>query len=68
MVGVLSDARPKRHARMRGRTGSCTIRQGVGKSQGRKIEGAERGLSLGYSFFFVIMRYLFLGTKSLMQR
>jgi len=32
--------------------------------------GGEKvhGLSLGGFFFFVIMRYLFLGTKSLMQR
>jgi len=42
MVGVLRDAKPKRDARMRGRAGSCTIRQGVVRSRGRKIEGAER--------------------------
>jgi len=41
MVGVLRDAKPKRGARVRGRTGSCTIRQGVVKCRGRKIEGAE---------------------------
>jgi len=53
MVGVLRDAKPKRGARMRGRTGSCTIRQGVVKGRGRKIEGAERA-------------YLMVGTKPLL--
>ena len=43
MVGVPRDAKSKRGARMMGRTGSCTIRQGVVQSRGRKIEGAERG-------------------------
>ena len=42
MVGVLRDAKPKGGARMRERTGSCTIRQGVAKGRGRKIESAER--------------------------
>ena len=73
MVGMLRDAKPKRGARMRGRTGSCTVRQGVVKSRGRKIKGAERPYPLVLFFFslfflFVIMRSLFLGTKSLMQR
>jgi len=74
MVGELRDAKPKRGARMRGRTGSFTIRQGVVKSRGRKIESAERAYLLPvfsfflFFFFFVIMRSLFLGTKSLVQR
>jgi len=46
MVGVLRDVKPKRGARIRGRTGSCTIRQGVVKGRGRKVEGAERAYPL----------------------
>jgi len=35
----------------------------------RGVVAMVRGLLLGrFFFFFVIMRYLFLGTKSLMQR
>jgi len=41
MVGVLRDAKPKRGARMRERTGSCTIQPGVVRIRDRKIEGAE---------------------------
>ena len=52
MVVVLKDAKPKRGARMRGRTGSCTRRQGVVKSKGRKIEGAERAYPVVDFFFF----------------
>jgi len=52
MVGMLRDAKPKRGARIRGGTGSCTIRQGVVRSRGRKIQGAERA-SLLVGFYFI---------------
>jgi len=41
LVWVLSDVKRKQGAKVRGRAESCTIRQGVSKCRGRKIEGAE---------------------------
>jgi len=59
MVGVLRDAKPKRGARIRGRTGSCTIRQGVVKGRGREVEGAERAYLL-VVFYFILFYFIFL--------
>jgi len=72
-VGVLRDAKPKRGARMRGRTGSCIIRQGVVKGRGRKIQGAERAYLLVVFFFFcnhafIVSRYKNPHTALAMER
>ena len=48
---------------MRGRTESCTIRQGVVKGRGRKIEDAERAYPLVVFFFFYQIVIMFKGTK-----
>ena len=71
MVGVLRDAKPKQGARVRRRAGSCTIGQGVVKSRGRKIEGAELAyLLVGFfilCFTFFISCIRCLGTRTCMQ-
>jgi len=68
MVRVVRDAKLKRGVRIRGRTGSCTIRQGVVKGRGREVEGAERAYLL-VVFFFSLFFFcnqiviMFKGTK-----
>ena len=49
---VLSNAEPKRNARMMGRTGSWAIQQRVVKCRGREIDGVERAYLLVSFFLF----------------
>jgi len=48
---------------------SCSVEISIAGGGGEKVRAYPRVVFLFFfPFFFVIMRYLFLGTKSLMQR